>query len=70
MRGVVLRFIDLKGFGFIRPGDGSEDLYVHFSEIERSGFQTLHEGEEVEFEIRRTPHGPVAARVIVLQNRG
>lgn len=63
MRGTVKWFNDSKGYGFIQPPDGSEDVFVHFSSIVGEGFRTLAEGEEVEFEIRETEKGLQAANV-------
>ena len=48
--GTVKWFNDAKGFGFLTPDDGSEDLYVHFSAIQSTGFKTLREGQRVSFE--------------------
>lgn len=50
-RGTVKWFSDEKGYGFIENVDGSEDVFVHFSEIVGDGFKTLEEGNVVEFEI-------------------
>ncbi len=50
-RGRVKWFSDEKGYGFIEPEDGSEDLFVHYSEIVGEGFRTLEEGSSVEFEV-------------------
>ena len=60
-RGTVKWFNDHKGYGFITL-EGQE-VYVHFSAIEGSGFRTLHEGEEVECEVRSSERGHEAARV-------
>jgi CspA family cold shock protein len=52
-------FNDSKGFGFIKPDGGGEDLFAHFSEIQGSGFKTLKENQKVEFEVK---DGPRASR--------
>ena len=61
-RGTVKWFSDHKGYGFI-TAEGHIDVYVHFSAIEGSGFRTLHEGEEVEFEVRAGEGGHEATHV-------
>lgn len=48
-RGVVLRFNDQKGFGFIKPDDGGDDLFVHHSDVKSDGYRTLFPGQSVEF---------------------
>ena len=55
--GTVKWFNDAKGYGFITPDDGSEDLFAHFSAIQMQGFKTLKEGQKVEFEVKRGPKG-------------
>jgi CspA family cold shock protein len=60
--GTVKWFNADKGFGFIAREDGP-DLFVHFSEIDGSGFRSLEENQRVEFEINQGPKGPQAVRV-------
>jgi CspA family cold shock protein len=58
--GTVKWFNDSKGYGFITPDDGSEDLFAHFSAIQMGGFKTLKEGQKVSFE---SPKAPRASRL-------
>ena len=60
--GVVKWFNNSKGFGFITQENG-EDVFVHFSAIQMSGYRTLEEGTEVEFEVKRGPKGLQAENV-------
>jgi cold shock protein len=56
-QGTVKWFNDQKGFGFIQPDDGSKDVFVHISAVERAGMRSLVEGQKVSYEIvaaRRT----------------
>ncbi|WGS66246.1 cold shock-like protein CspC [Enterobacteriaceae bacterium ET-AT1-13] len=66
MRGQVKWFNESKGFGFITPSDGSKDVFVHFSAIQGSGFKTLAEGQNIEFEIQEGQKGPSAINVTTL----
>jgi cold shock protein len=62
--GTVKWFNNAKGYGFITPSDGSEDVFVHFSTIEGDGYKSLNEGQKVEFEHTQGPKGKQATRVI------
>jgi CspA family cold shock protein len=64
-KGRVKWFNEKKGYGFISSEDGT-DVFVHFSAINREGFKTLYEGDEVEFEVSKGPKGPQATNVVVL----
>ncbi|MDQ2695300.1 MAG: cold-shock protein [Pseudomonadota bacterium] len=61
--GTVKWFDEAKGFGFIAPEDGSNDVFVHYSAIEAKGFRTLAEGQKVEFDVKHGPKGPQATLV-------
>lgn len=61
-RGTVKWFNEHKGYGFI-AAEGREDVFVHHSVIQGNGFRTLHEGEQVQFEIRAGERGEEAALV-------
>jgi cold shock protein len=62
-RGTVKWFDGEKGYGFITPEDGSKDLFVHFSNIAGSGFRSLEEGQQVQFELGEGRKGPEATDV-------
>ena len=61
-KGVVKWFNAAKGYGFIQRASG-EDVFVHFSAIQMSGYRTLEEGTEVEFEVKKGPKGLQAENV-------
>jgi CspA family cold shock protein len=63
--GTVKWFSSEKGYGFITPDGGGEDLFVHFSAIAGSGFKTLDEGTKVSFEVTQGQKGPQATDVQV-----
>ena len=62
-RGKVKWFNNAKGYGFITPQDGSEDVFVHYSVIKSEGFRTLAEGQAVSYEAKRGPKGLQATEV-------
>ena len=61
--GIVKWFNDAKGFGFIKPDDGEEELFAHFSAITMPGFKTLKENQKVTFDITQGPKGKQATNI-------
>ena len=61
--GTVKWFNDAKGYGFITPDDGGEDLFAHFSAIQMAGFKTLKEGQKGQFEVTQGPKGKQASNI-------
>jgi CspA family cold shock protein len=59
--GTVKWFDPARGFGFIQPDDGSKDVFVHISALERSDLEQLLEGQKVQFEVERGQNGKLAA---------
>jgi len=62
--GTVKWFNNAKGYGFIVPESGGEDVFVHYSTIDGTGFKTLKEGQEVQFEASESPRGIQTTRVV------
>ena len=60
-QGTVKWFNAQKGFGFIQPDDGSKDVFVHISAVERSGLNGLNEGQKLSFDLERGQQGKVSA---------
>ena len=61
--GIVKWFNDKKGFGFITPDNGSEDLFVHHSEITAEGYRSLQDGQKVTYEVEKGDKGLQATKV-------
>jgi len=64
--GIVKWFNDSKGFGFISPEGGGEDLFAHFSAIQSNGFRTLAEGQRVSFDVTTGPKGKQASNIQIV----
>ena len=61
--GTVKWFNDTKGYGFISPDDGGDDLFAHFSEIQADGFKTLQDGQKVSFDVTQGKKGLQASNI-------
>ncbi|MDR9440184.1 MAG: cold-shock protein [Halomonas sp.] len=64
--GTVKWFNDAKGFGFITPSDGGDDLFAHFSEIKADGFKSLQDGQQVSFDVVQGKKGLQASNIEVI----
>ena len=62
-RGIVKWFNRLKGFGFIEPEEGNQDVFVHYSAIQEEGYRNLYEGDPVQYEEINVGKGPQARNV-------
>ena len=61
--GTVKWFNATKGYGFITPTDGGDDVFAHYSAIEMEGYKTLKEGQKVEYDVQDGPKGPQASHI-------
>ncbi|MBI1422573.1 MAG: cold-shock protein [Gammaproteobacteria bacterium] len=62
--GTVKWFNNSKGYGFIAPAEGGDDVFVHFSAIKADGYRTLNEGQNVSYEVEQGPKGLQATNVV------
>ena len=65
--GTVKWFNDAKGFGFIEPEQGGDDVFAHFSAIQMEGFRTLKQGSKVSFELIQGPKGQLAQNITPIE---
>ncbi len=61
--GTVKWFNETKGFGFITPDKGGQDIFAHFSAINMAGFKSLKEGQKVSYEVTESPKGRQATNI-------
>jgi CspA family cold shock protein len=65
--GTVKWFNDSKGFGFVTPEGGGQDLFAHFTAIQQPGFKTLKEGQRVTFDVANGPKGQQATNIRIAE---
>jgi len=68
LTGKVKWFQDAKGWGFIKPDDGSDDVFAHYSAIQSEGFKSLKEGQAVSFEVVQGAKGRQAANITLIES--
>lgn len=61
--GTLKWFSDAKGYGFIAPNEGGKELFAHFSAVDASGFKTLRQNAQVQFDMAEGPRGPHAINI-------
>jgi len=62
-KGIVKRFNKIKGYGFISPDAGGDEIFVHFSEIQTEGYKELKEGQKVSYQLKKGDRGEFASKV-------
>jgi len=63
--GIVKWFSNAKGYGFISPDEGGDDIFAHFSAIEMDGYKSLKEGQRVQFDVSNGPKGLQANKIVL-----
>ena len=66
LMGTVIRFNKIKGYGFITPDAGGNEVFVHFSKIQLAGYKELKEGQKVKYLIEEGPRGEFASHVEII----
>ena len=64
--GTVKRFNKIKGYGFITPDNGGEEVFVHFSQVQMSGYKELQEGQRISYELEKGERGEFATKVALI----
>ena len=64
--GTVKRFNKIKGYGFIAPDNGGEEVFVHFSQVQMSGYKELKEGQRISYDLEKGERGEFATNVAIL----
>lgn len=64
--GTVMRFNKIKGYGFIKPDEGDDEIFVHFSAIQQSGYKELQAGQRIKFELNHGERGAFASNVALI----
>lgn len=66
MEGTVIWFSNSRGYGFAQPADG-RDVFVHYSNIQMSGYKTLKAGQKIQFDIEQIDKGPNAINIVIVE---
>lgn len=66
LQGTVLRFNKIKGYGFIKPDEGDNEVFVHFSQVEMAGYKELKAGQRISFEREKGERGDFATKVEII----
>lgn len=64
--GIVNRFNKIKGYGFITPDNGGDEVFVHFSQVEMAGYKELKPGQRISYELEKGERGEFATKVKIL----